>query len=55
MLKPISDRRFVLRYGGKIVGRFSTSEAALDEVERLSRLDMKHGWLPKAFEVSEDR
>jgi len=49
------ERPFLLRYGGKIVGRFATSAGALDEVERLSRLDAEHGYVPKAFEVTEQR
>lgn len=48
-------RSFLLRYGGRIAGRFTSSDAALEEVERLSHLDMKRGYLPKAFEISEQR
>lgn len=48
-------RRFLLRYGGRLAGRFTSSEAALDEVERLSRLATKRGYLPKAFEVTKQR
>lgn len=50
-----APRQFLLRYGGRIAGRFSSSDAALDEVERLSRLAMKRGELPKTFEVNEQR
>lgn len=49
------ERRFLLRYGGRIAGRFTSSAAALDEVERLSRLAAKRGELPKSFEVTERR
>lgn len=53
MNKTIPDERpFVLYYGGKIAGRFSTSDNALDEVERLSVLDVKHGWLPKNWRIA---
>ena len=50
-----APRHFLLRYGGRIAGRFESPDDALNEAERLGRLAAKRGEMPKAFKINEQR
>lgn len=47
-------REFVLYYGGRRAGAFTTIEGAQDELERLSHLSMKRGFIPHTFRIEKE-